>query len=134
MARGYLAIFAAALLAAADPAFATTVTVIVADADGHPVQNAVVTLIGAPAPAASARLPNEKTIDQRNETFIPLVTIIPKGGRIVFANNDKVTHQVYSFSATQAIRDDARARPNRPKPLSSTKRASPQSAATSTTR
>ncbi len=32
---------------------------------------------------------------------LPLVTIIPKNGRIVFANNDQTTHQVYSFSAVK---------------------------------
>jgi len=40
----------------------------------------------------------ERVIDQRLETFLPLITIIPRNGRIVFANNDPTTHQVYSFS------------------------------------
>jgi plastocyanin len=52
-------------------------------------------------PSPSSKLPNEKTIDQRNETFIPLVTILPKGGHVLFANNDQTTHQVYSFSAVK---------------------------------
>jgi plastocyanin len=47
---------------------------------------------------SASRIESEKTIDQRNETFIPLVTVVPRGGRVVFANNDKTKHQVYSFS------------------------------------
>ena len=37
-------------------------------------------------------------IDQRNETFLPLVTIVRKGGQVIFTNNDTTMHQVYSFS------------------------------------
>jgi len=102
MGRGILPLVAALLFAASEPAFATNFTAEVADQDGHPVANAVVSLIPdakAAMPAAATRLAAEKTIDQRNETFIPLVTIVPKGGHIVFANNDQTTHQVYSFSA-----------------------------------
>ena len=89
------------LLAVAPAAQATTLTTVITDQDGRPVMNAVVMLIPesmTAMPKASARLDAEKFIDQRNETFIPLVTIVPKGGHIVFANNDKTTHQVYSFS------------------------------------
>jgi len=91
----------AVLFAICEPASAANFTAEITDQDGHPVANAVISLIPdakASMAAASTRLPGEKTIDQRNETFIPLVTIIPKGGRIVFANNDQTTHQVYSFS------------------------------------
>lgn len=62
--------------------------------------NAVVMLTpdGKAAPPAATRLDATKTIDQRDETFIPLVTILPRTGHVVFANNDKTKHQVYSFS------------------------------------
>ena len=100
MGRGLTAIAAALLLAVCEPAAATDFTAVVIDQDGKPVPNAVVSLLtDSPSmPAPSSRLASEKTIDQRNETFIPLVTIIPKGGHVIFANNDKTTHQVYSFS------------------------------------
>ena len=97
-----LALFATLMLCSA--AHATNLTVDVADEDGRPVTNAVVTLVSdvkAAMPAPASRLPNEKTIDQRNETFLPLVTIVPKGGHITFSNNDQTTHQVYSFSAAK---------------------------------
>jgi plastocyanin len=99
--RGAFPLVPALLFAVCEPATATILTAEVIDQDGHPVANAVVSLIPdekTAMPAASKRLPDEKTIDQRSETFIPLVTIVPKGGHIVFANNDQTTHQVYSFS------------------------------------
>jgi plastocyanin len=101
MGRGIAAIALILLLAAHSPASATDFTAVVTDQDGKPVPNAVVSLLtdsSAKIPVPSSRLAMEKTIDQRNETFIPLVTVIPKGGHIVFANNDQTTHQVYSFS------------------------------------
>jgi plastocyanin len=104
MGRRVLPFLGALLFVACQPAAATTFTAQVSDQDGHPVANAIVSLIPdakASMPAAASRLAGEKTIDQRNETFIPLVTIVPKGGRIVFANNDQTTHQVYSFSAVK---------------------------------
>ena len=104
MGKGTLPFLGALLLVACEPAAATTFTAQVSDQDGRPVANAVVTLIPdakASMPAPATRLAGEKTIDQRNETFIPLVTIVPKGGRVVFANNDQTTHQVYSFSAVK---------------------------------
>jgi plastocyanin len=94
----------ALLFAVCGPAAATTFTVEVDDQDGRPVANAVVVLIPdskASMPVAATRLAAERTIDQRGETFIPLVTIVPKGGHVVFANNDQTTHQVYSFSAVK---------------------------------
>lgn len=89
------------LVAAGQTAAATTFTAEITDQDGKPVQNAVVSLnpeSKTAMPAASTRLPNEKTIDQRFETFVPIVTIVPRNGRVIFANSDPTTHQVYSFS------------------------------------
>jgi plastocyanin len=86
------------------PASAGNFTAIVVNEDGKPVANAVVTLVHegtASAPIASKQLEGEKSIDQREEKFLPLVTIVPKGGRIVFSNSDRTRHQVYSFSAAK---------------------------------
>src|SRR5215471_3044145 len=104
MGRSVLPLTMTLLFACCEAARATTFTAEVVDQDNRPVVNAVVTLvpdIKTSMPAASTRLPADKTIDQRNETFLPMVTIVPKGGRIVFANNDQTTHQVYSFSAAK---------------------------------
>jgi plastocyanin len=92
----------ALLFAVCGSAAATTFTAEVNDQDGRPVANAVIVLVAdSKAPMPASRLAAEKTIDQRGETFIPLVTIVPKGGHIIFANNDQTTHQVYSFSSVK---------------------------------
>ena len=103
MGRGALAA-AMLLVAVGNTAAATTFTAEITDQDGKPVQNAVVSLVPdvkTTMPPASTRLPNDKVIDQRFETFIPIVTIVPRNGRVVFANSDPTTHQVYSFSAAK---------------------------------
>ena len=99
MGRGALAA-AMLLVAVGNTAAATTFTAEITDQDGKPVQNAVVSLVPdvKTTMPASTRLPNDKVIDQRFETFIPIVTIVPRNGRVVFANSDPTTHQVYSFS------------------------------------
>jgi plastocyanin len=72
----------------------------VADGHGHPLADAVVELTPAATGVATAPsgLPRENIIDQRHETFLPLVTLIGRGGHVIFTNNDTTMHQVYSFS------------------------------------
>lgn len=86
----------AAVLLGAE-AHAAPVTVEITDTSGRPAANAVVALTSA-STAEPSRLPAEAVIDQRKETFLPLVTVLRKGGRVVFTNNDTTMHQVYSFS------------------------------------
>lgn len=83
---------------ASTPAGAATVTVTVTDSKGAPAANAVVTLDGA---ALASRVPERNVIDQRHETFLPLVVVVRKGGSVVFTNNDATMHQVYSFSSVK---------------------------------
>ncbi len=86
-------------LLAGFPARAAVVDVSVSDTRGRPAGNAVVTLAPAePSKPIGSHLPNEAVIDQRKETFVPLVTIVRREGRVVFTNNDTTIHQVYSFS------------------------------------
>jgi hypothetical protein len=80
-------------------ALAAVVNVDVTDAHGHPISNAVVELTPADKSIApGTKLPAERIIDQRHETFLPLVTLIRQGGHVYFTNNDTTMHQVYSFS------------------------------------
>jgi plastocyanin len=101
MGKEILAFALTALLTWPTIAAGAMVTATVVDQDGVPVADAVIALFpdAAAPPPPAMRLATQKIIDQRNETFIPLVTIVPKGGQIVFANNDTTKHQVYSFSA-----------------------------------
>jgi plastocyanin len=80
-------------------AMAATVDIVITDTNGKPAANAIVSLAPENGTAPSpTNIPNEATIDQRNQMFVPLAVTIRKGGHVVFANNDATMHQVYSFS------------------------------------
>jgi plastocyanin len=93
-----LSVTAGVFALAASTATAATVDVAVTDANGKPAANAVVTLVLDAAPAPVSHVATRVVIDQRNETFLPLVVLVRKGGGVVFTNNDTTMHQVYSFS------------------------------------
>jgi plastocyanin len=67
-------------------------------AKGEPVGDAVVSLIpldhAAPPVAETAKV----EIAQENQEFIPYVTVVQAGTRVVFPNEDSVQHHVYSLS------------------------------------
>ena len=101
MIRRLILVSAAVTLFAGAPVFAATVSVSVTGTDGHPAADAVVELTSASASASAeqgTKVPAEAIVDQRKEAFIPLVTIVRKGGHVIFTNNDTTMHQVYSFS------------------------------------
>jgi plastocyanin len=83
---------------ASAPVAAANVDVQISDSAGHPAANAVVALTSQAGPMPASHLPMEAIVDQRHETFLPLVTLIRKGGHVIFTNNDTTMHQVYSFS------------------------------------
>jgi plastocyanin len=85
---------------AGSPVLAATVNVVLSSDDGQPVENAVIELVPQSTMKSlpSGKLPAEAVVDQRHETFIPLVSLIRRGGRVIFTNNDTTMHQVYSFS------------------------------------
>jgi plastocyanin len=97
MARWALYILAA--LAVGASAQAATVSVALHDSHGAPASNAVLTLTPTAGLALAPQLPEQATIDQRDQMFMPLVVALRRGGNVVFANNDNTMHQVYSFSA-----------------------------------
>jgi plastocyanin len=89
----------AALLVLGAPALASSAEVAVTDKSGHPLADAVVELsAGQGAGSPGRQLSTEAIIDQRHETFLPLVTVVRKGGHVIFTNDDTTMHQVYSFS------------------------------------
>jgi plastocyanin len=93
-----------ALLAAA-PAAAAGLVVQVTDGKGHPLPDAVVTLLPRNAPPGTARdrPPAVRTIDQKNLTFVPYVEVFRPGDAVVFRNSDRTRHHVYSFSKVKAF-------------------------------
>ena len=100
MTRKLLAGIVSALLVLGRPTFASSADVTVIDKSGRPLADAVVELLpeGQKTVAAGKEPAIEAIIDQRHETFLPLVTVVRKGGHVVFTNNDTTMHQVYSFS------------------------------------
>lgn len=90
---------ALAVLISAVSARAATFTADVKDASGRAAANVVVSLEPTSNGVLVSHLPEQAIIDQRHETFLPLVVIVRRGGHVVFTNNDTTKHQVYSFSA-----------------------------------
>jgi len=84
-------------LAAACPlALAAEVTLLVTDASGKSVTDAVVAFYDGKTPAVNPNAAGK--IVQKNKMFNPKVTIVQTGTSINFPNEDTVRHHVYSFS------------------------------------
>jgi len=98
----YLALLLIAVaMAAPVVAQGASLSVLVVDQGGNPVEDAVVTLVGdATAPHTAA---TTYTIDQKQLTFLPFVQVVRPGDSVVFRNSDRTRHHVYSFSSTRAF-------------------------------
>lgn len=81
-------------LALSATAQARDITVVVKDASGHPVEDAVV-ILDAPGRTPP---PGHFTINQKNTMFMPFVLVVPVGSTVDFTNLDPFRHHVYSFS------------------------------------
>ena len=94
---------ALAALTLASQAAAGDLSVVVRDAAGHPVKDAVVTLkpMGGGATGAPIKFTWPYSVAQQNISFNPFVLIVPTGSNVTFPNKDKVRHHVYSFSPTK---------------------------------
>jgi len=85
------------LLVAASIVQALEVTV--NDNNGKPIKDAVVYVV----PNSKVMTTNNAplVVDQVDKEFAPYMTAIQAGSKIDFPNNDKIRHQVYSFSNTK---------------------------------
>ena len=70
----------------------------VTDSKGGPVGDAVVSLVPLDAPAPPVAPAAKIEVAQENQEFMPYVTVIQAGTRVVFPNRDTVQHHVYSLS------------------------------------
>lgn len=82
----------------AGPLAAAELGVDVADRQGRPVADAVVTLVRRDGNGPRAPAPATRSIDQKNLTFLPYVEVFHPGDSVVFRNSDGTRHHVYSFS------------------------------------
>jgi len=94
--------FLATLLCAGNAARAAIVNVLVADAAGKPLADAVVMLepVGAPLPVKPMA---NAQIAQKELQFNPQVTVVTVGTPVLFPNQDTVKHHVYSYSAAKTF-------------------------------
>jgi plastocyanin len=94
--------FLAALLCASAVARAASVSVVVTDAAGKPLADAVVMLEPAGAPLAVKPMPNVQ-IAQHDLQFSPQVSVVTVGTPVMFPNQDTVKHHVYSYSSAKTF-------------------------------
>lgn len=81
-------------------AAAGNMAVSVVDKDGKPVQDAVVVVFPTNKSAVpKAALPLQASINQEKMQFIPAVTLVPVGAKVLFSNNDPWDHHVRSSPA-----------------------------------
>ena len=81
----------------------------------HPVvdrRRVVVYLESAPRRAFDDMRPGQARMDQRDEQFVPHVLAITVGTSVLFPNNDKTFHNVFSLSRARSF-DLGRYRPGR---------------------
>lgn len=67
--------------------------------DGRPAAGVVVYLPDVHAPAGQQRV----VVDQRNEEFVPAISVVRVGSEVQFTNSDPTSHHVYSFSKPNAF-------------------------------
>lgn len=90
------------LLAAVPGARAAALDVLVTDAAGQPLADAVVMLDATGARAAVKPMPAVE-ISQSKRQFHPKVTVVTVGTGVNFPNFDTVRHHVYSFSSVKTF-------------------------------
>lgn len=79
-------------------------TVIYIEAEGAAASSAAASAASATTTAAittsakSAKAATGAEIEQKGLKFVPLVTVVQTGSTVLFPNNDKVRHHIYSFS------------------------------------
>lgn len=96
MLRPFSRLFALLLLTA--PAFGAELRVRVLDTKGKPVEDAVVSLLRTDGAPPSVAPLSSIEITQKNQAFMPYVTVITTGTAVKFPNRDTVQHHVYSLS------------------------------------
>ena len=83
------------------PVLPANVEVAVKDARGAAIEDAVVWVM--PRAGAAPVRRREAAVEQRDKTFIPLVTVVQAGTQVQFPNRDPIRHHVYSFSPAKTF-------------------------------
>ncbi len=86
------------LLLAMNTAYSATLSGDLKDGSGAAVVDAVITALPAQGEPPALTVQAPKSLDQVNREFVSHVLVIRAGESVVFPNNDKTKHHVYSFS------------------------------------
>lgn len=92
---------AACLSSLASLAAAGSVQIQVLDKEGRAVPEAVVVLY--PAQASATLQPQSVTIAQQRMRFVPLVTVVPPGSKVLFTNLDRWDHHIRGVSSSNPL-------------------------------
>lgn len=82
---------------------AADLTLSLADVRGKPVEHAVLAARPTGGGAPPVQPGRRVRIEQKDKTFLPLVTVITVGTEVEFPNLDSVQHHVYSFSQAKTF-------------------------------
>ena len=97
---------ACALVALAPLAGAGNLQVTVTDKEGKPVQDAVVVLLPTGSALPRTPLATSSVVHQEKMRFVPALTLLAPGAKVVFVNDDPWEHHVRA-SAAGALQFDA---------------------------
>ncbi len=81
-------------------ALAEVHSIYVVDQNQNPVINAVII---APGPSPAEALSEIAIVDQIDRQFVPEVSVISMGQKVLFPNSDNIRHHVYSFSEAKTF-------------------------------
>jgi plastocyanin len=90
-------------LSVCSAAWTTDLQVRVLQQNGKPLRGAVVT-VHVIAASAGAPAPTHAIMDQLDLAFAPDLLVVPVGSTVNFTNNDKVSHEVYSYSSAHPFK------------------------------
>ena len=95
-------VFLVAALFAAGHGAAASIEVMVRDASGKSVSDAVVYAVPVGA-AVEPKVARTAAIEQVDREFVPYVSVIQVGTQVEFPNRDPIQHHVYSFSPAKTF-------------------------------
>ena len=83
--------------------YAQQVEVSLTDAEGQPLEDAVIELVLPEQLRSQYLQTTAKVVDQRDKEFVPTVTVVTVGSQVNFPNSDNILHHVYSFSPAKTF-------------------------------
>ncbi len=86
------------ILVAASALSASDLEILFSDPSGKPVSDAVAYVLPLEGQILPEPSSTQAELEQINKEFRPYVTVVQKGGTVVFPNRDSIAHHVYSFS------------------------------------